>query len=204
MFLPPFLFVWHLVLLSKRNYRAFVLADQSLTAFGLRSSGLSWMELRFYQLKISTLEQALPKLLMLTIKRDKRAIVRFGGEPRLAVFDDLLWTFDDRVFLPHGKLGQETDSMQPVILTTEAKIAPNKPDFIFWVDGFNPSVTPLDPFSTEQAERVSIIFSAQDEEQLSLARSFFRQALDHTEYKPSYWQENSNGVWVDVPTTTAQ
>ena len=162
------------------------------------------MELRFYQLKISTLEQALPKLLMLTIKRDKRAIVRFGGEPRLAVFDDLLWTFDDRVFLPHGKLGQETDSMQPVILTTEAKIAPNKPDFIFWVDGFNPSVTPLDPFSTEQAERVSIIFSGQEEGQLSLARSFFRRALDHTEYEPSYWREDAYGVWVEVPTTRAQ
>jgi len=162
------------------------------------------MELRFYQLKMSTLEQALSKLLMLTIKRDKRAIVRFASEQRLAAFDDFLWTFDDQAFLPHGQLGQETDSMQPVLLTTETKIAPNKPDFIFWVDCFNPIVTHLDPFSTEHAERVSIIFSGQDEGQLSLARYFFRQAIDQTKYKSSYWQEDSHGVWVEVPTKQAQ
>lgn len=59
-------------------------------------------EIRFYHLRTSALERALPKLLEKVLARGDRVVVVAGAE-RLAALDAALWTYEDRAFLPHGR-----------------------------------------------------------------------------------------------------
>ena len=59
-------------------------------------------EFWFYQLQKRTLDQALPALVERTLQRGWRAVVQARTPQRLTALDDLLWTYADDSFLPHG------------------------------------------------------------------------------------------------------
>lgn len=58
-------------------------------------------EIRFYHLRTTTLERALPRLLEKVLALGARAVVVADAE-RLAALDAAMWTYDDRAFLPHA------------------------------------------------------------------------------------------------------
>ncbi len=50
---------------------------------------------------------------------DERVLVRLDSDADLAAFDDLLWTFADRSFIPHEALSADSDWEEtPVLLST--------------------------------------------------------------------------------------
>jgi DNA polymerase-3 subunit chi len=111
---------------------------------------------------------------------------RRGGEERLRALDDLLWTYSDDSFLPHG-LEADDGPHQPVVLIEHGG-NPNGATVRFLVDG-----APL-PADAAAYLRLVIVFDGNDEEALATARERWREAkalgLDAT-----YWQQSEAGRW---------
>lgn len=144
-------------------------------------------EVLFYHLTRSTLEQTLPVLVARTYERNQRAVIRAGSPERLAALDDLLWTFDDASFIPHGLASDANPEGQPVLLTTEDG-RPNGAEVLFLIDS-----APL-PAELDCA-RVVVLFDEGDEEAKAGARAQWKdvKALGHA---CTYWQQDESGRWV--------
>lgn len=91
-------------------------------------------EISFYHLERSPLETALPKLLEKVLSTGGRAVVMVGSIERRDALDTLLWTYDDRGFLPHGTENDGHAPDQPVWLTIEDE-NPNAAGFLVLADG---------------------------------------------------------------------
>jgi len=59
-------------------------------------------EVYFYHLERRTLEEVLPTLLELSLKRGWRAAVQAASDERVEALNTLLWTYREESFLPHG------------------------------------------------------------------------------------------------------
>jgi len=90
-------------------------------------------EVWFYHLQGRPLERTLPVLVERARERGWTAVIRAGSTERLAVIDDLLWTYDDASFLPHGLASDDDPATQPVLLTT-ADERPNGAEIAFLID----------------------------------------------------------------------
>ena len=75
-------------------------------------------EVLFYHLETRPLEAVMPLLLEKTLERGWRAVVEVGSRERAEAIDAHLWTWRDDSFLPHGLAGEETDPLQPILITT--------------------------------------------------------------------------------------
>jgi DNA polymerase-3 subunit chi len=53
---------------------------------------------------------------------DERVLVWFDSEAELAAFDELLWTFADRSFVPHEPLGPESNWEETPVLLSAASL----------------------------------------------------------------------------------
>ncbi len=147
-------------------------------------------DIRFYHLQRQALEQALPRLLAKAHEGGWRTLVRVGSEDRAEHLCDVLWTFDEASFLPHGTARDGARARQPILLQADALggAAPvNGARLLVLTDGTEES--DLDPF-----ERVCDIFDGRDASALAAARQRWaahRQAGRH----PSYWQQDERGGW---------
>jgi DNA polymerase IIIc chi subunit len=91
------------------------------------------MEIGFYHLTRSTLEQALPRLLARVLAIPARAMVLSGAAERLEALDTALWAAAE--WLPHGSPATGDAALQPIWLTSEDGAAPNDAAHLFLVDG---------------------------------------------------------------------
>ncbi len=143
-------------------------------------------EILFYHLEQRSLEQVLPLLLEKTLARGWRAVVEVGSMERAKALDEVLWTFRDESFLPHGLGGSQDDGLQPVVLSTGTD-NPNNADVRFFVDRALPR-TEFD------YKRLVYMFSGHDPDAVTEARTAW-QALS-LEHDATYWQQEANGRWV--------
>lgn len=144
-------------------------------------------EIWFYHLQMKPLEQTLPVLVARSRERGWKVVIRAGSAERLAVLDDLLWTFDEASFLAHGLATDPRPETQPVLLTTRDE-CPNGAEVLFLVDR---APLPADyPYA-----RVVMIFDGNDSEALESARQAWKvaKALGHA---VTYWQQDEAGRWV--------
>lgn len=144
------------------------------------------MEIGFYHLTASTLEQALPKLLAKVLSLPGRALVLSGSAERLAALDTALWRAEE--WLPHNA-GTDTGdaTMQPIWLTMDDAPPPNAARHLFLVAGAR---------STRLAEfdRCFDLFDGEDEAAVQAARTRFREARD-AGHALTYWQQGETGRW---------
>jgi DNA polymerase-3 subunit chi len=143
-------------------------------------------EIGFYHLKTTPLERALPRLLERAVKDGYRIVVRAGSEERVEHLNQLLWTFDDASFLPHGSARDGNAPRQPVFLTA-AEGNPNQAGMLILVDGAQAAT--VDGFA-----RVCDMFDGKDEAAVEGARQRWREAkaAGHT---LTYWEQTGSG-WV--------
>ncbi|MEM7442309.1 MAG: DNA polymerase III subunit chi [Pseudomonadota bacterium] len=145
-------------------------------------------EIRFYHLVRTGLERALPTLLERTLQRGWRAVVITGSTERTEALNGLLWTYDDRGFLPHGSAADGFGPRQPIWIT-EMDEAPNDPDVLFLTDG-------AESASLESFQLVCLLFDGNDETAVSNARqrwASYREAG----HVLAYWQQDANGRWTE-------
>ena len=146
-------------------------------------------EIWFYQLQRRRLEQVLPNLLERTLQRGWRAVVQAKTPERLAALDDLLWTYADDSFLPHGCAGGGGDAeLQPVWLTLGPE-NPNGAQIRFLVEGVG-----AEAYAESDYARVILLFDGRDEGFLTEARAQWK-ILRQRNAKLSYWAETEEGGW---------
>lgn len=141
-------------------------------------------EIWFYHLERSALEPVLADLLERTLKRGWRAVVRSPDPQRIADLDDILWTFREDSFLPHGLADEPMSERQPIVLST-GDCSPNRANALFLLDG-------AELGSRESFDRRLYLFDGRDEGQLVLARERWREAKGSGS-DVSYWRQTERG-----------
>ena len=143
-------------------------------------------EIRFYHLTRAPLERVLPLLLEKTLEAGERAIVMADSEERIEAINALLWTYNDRRFLPHGSAKDGFAERQPIWLTTRQE-NPNGANYLFLTDGAESGE--LDSF-----DRCFLLFDGRDETAVAAARKQWK-ALRDSGAEISYWQQDDSGRW---------
>lgn len=144
-------------------------------------------EVFFYHLTRSPLEQVLPDLLELCLRRDWRVCVRGADEQRLSWLDDRIWMHRDEAFLPHGRQGGPHDALQPILLTTGA--AANLADVLMLIDGSRPDLAEIAEF-----ERVCILFDGNSDGAVNAARGDWKTVAE-ANVPAQYWAQD-DGKWL--------
>ncbi len=143
-------------------------------------------EIWFYHLERSTLDQVLPTLLERTLQRGWRAPIRGATSHRLDDIDELLWTYRDDSFLPHGRADGGHAARQPVLLSESGENL-NGAQALFIVDDSELG-------ATQEFARCFIIFDGRDEQALNHARGRWR-TLKADGADLAYWKQSDEGRW---------
>lgn len=156
------------------------------------------MEVGFYHLTRSRLDEALPQLLEKALERGLNAVLVARDGERLRQLDDLLWTYRPDSFLAHGTTATGYPERQPIFLTRGIE-NPNGASVLTLVDGLMP---PADtPFA-----RVVDLFDGGDEAAVASARERWRQWRERGTATLVYWQQRAEGGWTkareEQPATT--
>lgn len=128
-------------------------------------------EVLFYRLSESPLSATLPDLLEKSLARGWRALVRAGSPGAVAMLDDMLWTWRDDSFLPHGVSSGPHAARQPVLLTTGRE---NLNDATILMLALGARV---DPAEAASFARVCLIFEDVDASALAAAREDWRAVI---------------------------
>ncbi len=148
-------------------------------------------EVWFYHLEQRRLEDVLPTLLERSIQRGWRAVVQAGSPERVAALDELLWTYKDESFLPHGTAGDGDPQTQPILLT-DGPDASNAPAVRFMLDGARVA-SALDQAAAVY-DRVMLLFDGRDDQAVGDARAQWAE-LKRAGHAVSYWQQDEDGRW---------
>ena len=140
------------------------------------------MEIGFYHLTRSTLDQALPRLLARVLAIPGRAMVLCGTEAGVAALDASLWLAE---WLPHGTPSVGDAALQPIWLTAEDGPAPNAGRFLFLVDGAQSQ-------HLAAFDRGFDIFDGNDEAAVQSARERWKLAKA-AGHGLAYWQQGDKG-----------
>ncbi|MBS28554.1 MAG: DNA polymerase III subunit chi [Alphaproteobacteria bacterium] len=144
-------------------------------------------EIRFYHLTRRSLEEVLPVMLERTVVRDgRRAVVIAGSPDRVENLNAHLWTYNDRVFLPHGSKADGHAALQPVWLT-DSDENPNDAQVLFLSDGATSG-------DIAGFELVCELFDGRDDAAVSAARERWR-VYKEDGHDLTYWQQTERGGW---------
>lgn len=143
-------------------------------------------EVFFYHLQGRPMEAALPQLLEKCLERGWRCVVQASTDERVDALDQLLWTYDEASFLPHGTDRQPESARQPILLTT-TESNPNGAQVRFLVE--RASIPDLASYA-----RVIHLFDGADPEEIDNARGQWRAAKDGG-HEVAYWQQTAEGRW---------
>ncbi|MBO7555867.1 MAG: DNA polymerase III subunit chi [Alphaproteobacteria bacterium] len=142
----------------------------------------------FYHLQNQTLENVLPKLLEKSYQLGKKILVKIGNEERVDFINNLLWTYNEESFLPHGSKKDGHAEMQPIWLTSNNE-NPNNAEFLFLADGAIADCEEIAKF-----ERVFNIFDGNSQTAVENARALWK-TLKQQSFDISYWKRAANGTW---------
>jgi DNA polymerase III subunit chi len=147
-------------------------------------------EVLFYHLEHRPLDDVLPSLIEKTIERGWRAVIQAGNPERVEALDQLLWTFKEGSFIPHGTAKAGHAAHQPVFLTAGNE-NPNGATVRFMVDGAQ-----MEPLETQLAAytRVVFMFNGNDAHELSTARTAWK-SIKAAGATATYWQQSESGGW---------
>ncbi len=143
-------------------------------------------EIGFYHLTATPLERALPKLLERTLQAGERAVVRTASEERVQALNGLLWTYEDRSWLPHGSARDGFAEDQPIWLTADEE-NPNAARFLFLTDG-------IETADLGAWTRVFDLFDGRDDAAVAAARRRWKAARD-AGHSLTYWRQTDRGGW---------
>ncbi len=147
------------------------------------------MEISFYHLTITPIEKATPTLLDKAYEGGLRALLLCGTEDKKK-FDDALWTFHPRKFLPHGTDDDEkiAAKKQPILISDS-------------LESLNDSTVLAVTNGQEIADfgaytKVLDIFDGNFDDALKAARARWK-AYKERGLTLRYWFQDEKGKWVE-------
>ncbi|HYB10655.1 MAG TPA: DNA polymerase III subunit chi [Alphaproteobacteria bacterium] len=143
-------------------------------------------EVWFYHLQRRALEEVLPQLLEKVLVAKKRAVVLLSSEERVEAINNLLWTYDDGNFLPHGSARDGFAAEQPIWLTANDE-NPNSAEILVLADGAHSA-------QISRYERCLELFDGNDAASVAAARSRWKDYKD-AGHDVAYWQQDTRGKW---------
>ena len=148
------------------------------------SNGAS-AEIRFYHLERSSLSQALPALVSKAYQSGKRIVIRTDTVSQREDINQLLWTYQDDSFLPHGSEKDGNADMQPIWVTDKEE-NPNGAEILILTHGM----------SQESFDGYSLIcemFDGNNPEMLQAARGHWKAYQERGGASLTYWQQGERG-----------
>jgi DNA polymerase III subunit chi len=142
------------------------------------------MQVDFYQLGRTPLEEVIARLALATLQSDERMIVVAEDPAKLARLDRALWQTGAVQFLPHGLAGGPDDARQPVLLSTETD-APNRARYILLADGH----------WRDAALNFTRAFFLFGEDTLEAARLAWKLLAGRDGVERRYWTQSAGGSW---------
>jgi DNA polymerase III subunit chi len=149
-------------------------------------------EIWFYHLQSQPVERALPAICEKSLERGWRVVIQARGAERLEALDQLLWTYTDDSFLPHGLARDGDGELQPIYLT-HGQENPNSARLRLFIESADVSACLAVP-EAPSYERVILLFDGRDEEQLADARAQWK-VLKGQGHALAYWQQVEGGRW---------
>ena len=122
------------------------------------------------------------------LARGLRAVVRAGSDDRVEALNQLLWTYGEATFLPHGSAADGHAEDQPVWLTAGEDV-PNGAQVLVLTDGVAADPGRLDGFL-----RVCDMFDGNDPEAVGAARRRWLACRD-AGHALQYHQQKPEGGW---------
>jgi DNA polymerase III subunit chi len=142
------------------------------------------MQVDFYQLAGTPVEQVIASLAEKVLAADGRLLVIAEDEAFLARLDRMLWADSSTSFLPHGLAGSADDARQPILLSTSPD-APNLARNMLIADG-------LWRDSALTYDRAFFLF---DNDTLAAARASWKSLADREGAERRYWARE-DGKWI--------
>jgi len=143
-------------------------------------------EVLFYHLENRKLEQVLPGLLERSLERGWLVVVQTSLPERVEALNNLLWSWRDDSFLPHGAEGDGNEGRQPVWLTW-GDDSPNNANIRFLVDGAVAA-------TLNGLDRAVYLFNGGDDTERSSARAEWKTAVE-AGHDVTYWRQTPEGRW---------
>jgi len=143
-------------------------------------------EIRFYHLQRRSLEDVLPQILGIALKRGMRSLVLTGSAEYLGALNNHLWTFEADSFLPHATADDEFAHMQPVCLSTQDE-NPNEADLLILTTGATSDKVADYALTCE-------IFDGNDSQAVTDARARW-SAYKEQGHDLTYYQQDDAGKW---------
>ena len=144
-------------------------------------------EIFFYKLKNLSVELFLISLIEKSISVNWNSVVLLDNVERMEEINDLLWSFDDTSFIPHGSQSDLNPEKQKVYLTCNEE-NPNDSKIIFSVDG----VIVKKP---HEWNRCVYVFNEQNLLVTDELESYKRE-ISKLDYIQKSFQQDSNGKWL--------
>jgi DNA polymerase-3 subunit chi len=143
-------------------------------------------EVRFYHMQTKQLEQALPEVLEKAVGGNRRVVVKAANQNQVEQINNLLWTYRENSFLPHGSEKDGHSDDQPIWITSEDE-NPNGADVLVLINGA----------ISERICDFSLcceFLDGRDEEAVTSARERWKQYKEDG-FDLTYWQQSSTGAW---------
>jgi DNA polymerase-3 subunit chi len=141
---------------------------------------------QFYHLLTSPLDRALPRLLEKAYGAGFRVLLVTSSDEHAEHLNDLLWTYNQDSFLPHGTSKDGHSESQPIFISTTSE-SPNNARVLVVTDGSTPE-------NVGSFERVLDMFDGNNPEALAKARQ--RWVLyKNNGHSVTYMRQTESGGW---------
>lgn len=137
----------------------------------------------FYQLSVTPVEKALPRLIEKIYKSGFRAMIVPDSQARLEQYNSSLWTYTPLGFLPHGYQGDPAE--HPIWLSLDPSNA-NSAEVMVFPDGN------VDEAVAQQYKKAVVIYDSNVPEQVQVCRSVMDSNRGGSN---KFWQQDSKGQW---------
>ena len=144
-------------------------------------------QIDFYHLTQSDLNTALIMLLKKTASVGKKALI-LCPKPVAAALDEMLWTFEEDSWMPHGVDTADGAAHAKLWITTDPATNPIGAEFAFLTNGVEPS-------SFTDFDRAFVLFDGRSEAQVEQARGQWKRFSSQDDVSASYFAQDDEGRW---------
>lgn len=144
-------------------------------------------EIFFYKLKNLSIELFLISLIEKSISKNWNSLVLLDNIERMEEINDLMWTFNDTSFIPHGSQSDLNPDKHSVYLTCNEENL-NNSNIIFSIDGIIIN-------QPDNWKRCIYIFNEQNLKVTDELESY-KRGIEDLNYDLKSFEQDNNGKWI--------